>query len=73
MCLLFLKSLASQDTECTDWFRECTLFQLNRQHCHGFHPPREYDAMLRKREGREFEPEKCDKEAGARKKMSKKK
>lgn len=46
-----------QETECTDWFRECTLFQLNRHHCHGFKAPREYDAILRQREGREFEPE----------------
>ncbi|CAL1130651.1 unnamed protein product [Cladocopium goreaui] len=46
-----------EDSECGDWFRECTLFQLNRQHCHGFHPPREYDSLLRTKEGREFEPE----------------
>ena len=49
--------LQAKDSECGDWFRECTLFQLNRQHCHGFHPPREYDSLLRKKEGREFEPE----------------
>eukprot|EP00931_Biecheleriopsis_adriatica_P100872 TRINITY_DN76114_c0_g1_i1.p1 TRINITY_DN76114_c0_g1~~TRINITY_DN76114_c0_g1_i1.p1 ORF type:complete len:891 (-),score=194.75 TRINITY_DN76114_c0_g1_i1:176-2815(-) len=47
-----------EDIECNDWFRECTLFQLNRQHCFGFKAPREYDQILRRREGREFEPEK---------------
>ncbi|CAK9111849.1 Glycosyltransferase-like KOBITO 1 (Protein ABA INSENSITIVE 8) (Protein ELONGATION DEFECTIVE 1) [Durusdinium trenchii] len=49
-----------EDTECRDWFRECTLFQINRHHCHGFRPPREYDSILRQREGREFEPEQPD-------------
>ena len=47
-----------EDVECQDWFRECTLFQLNRYHCHGFKAPREYDRLLRQREGREFEPDK---------------
>lgn len=51
-----------EDTECRDWFRECTLFQINRHHCHGFRPPREYDSILRQREGREFEPEQPDAE-----------
>lgn len=50
-----------ENLECHDWFRECTLFQLNRYHCHGFKAPREYDRLLRQREGREFEP---DKESG---------
>lgn len=47
-----------EGTQCQDWFRECTLFQINRQHCQGFDPPREYDQLLRKREGRELEAEK---------------
>jgi len=46
-----------ESTQVQDWFRECTLFQVNRQHCQGFKPPREYDSLLRRREGREFERE----------------
>eukprot|EP00929_Paragymnodinium_shiwhaense_P064725 TRINITY_DN32462_c0_g1_i1.p1 TRINITY_DN32462_c0_g1~~TRINITY_DN32462_c0_g1_i1.p1 ORF type:complete len:874 (-),score=186.47 TRINITY_DN32462_c0_g1_i1:37-2658(-) len=40
-----------EKTDCEDWFRESTLFQMNRQHCQGFKPPREYDEVLRRREG----------------------
>lgn len=47
-----------EKAECNDWFRECTLFQVNPVHLKGFEPVREYDQLLRKREGREFEPEK---------------
>lgn len=47
-----------EDIECNDWFRQCTLFQVNRYHCRGFKAPREYDQLLRQREGREFEREK---------------
>lgn len=50
-----------ENMECQDWLRECTLFQASRYHCQGFTPPREYDQLLRKREGREFEPEKENK------------
>jgi hypothetical protein len=46
-----------ESTECQDWFRENTLFKINRQHCKGFQPRREYDELLRRREGRELEPE----------------
>ncbi|CAE8600224.1 unnamed protein product [Polarella glacialis] len=53
-----------EETECQDWFRDCTLFQLNRFHCRGFKPPREYDQMLRQREGRELEPEKQSGDTG---------
>jgi hypothetical protein len=38
-----------------DWFRDSTLFQVSRFHCQGFKPPREYDEILRRREGRAFE------------------
>eukprot|EP00446_Apocalathium_sp_SHHI-4_P057306 CAMPEP_0177295702 /NCGR_PEP_ID=MMETSP0368-20130122/2017_1 /TAXON_ID=447022 ORGANISM="Scrippsiella hangoei-like, Strain SHHI-4" /NCGR_SAMPLE_ID=MMETSP0368 /ASSEMBLY_ACC=CAM_ASM_000363 /LENGTH=878 /DNA_ID=CAMNT_0018753753 /DNA_START=49 /DNA_END=2685 /DNA_ORIENTATION=- len=48
-----------ESMECQDWFRECTLFQVNKYHCQGFKAPREYDQLLRKREGREFEAEKA--------------
>lgn len=47
-----------EDMDCQDWFRECTLFQVSQAHCQGFKPPREYDDILRKREGRELEPPK---------------
>lgn len=43
-------------TICQDWFRETTLFLLNKHHCRGFKAPREYDELLRRREGRELEP-----------------
>ncbi|CAK0817918.1 unnamed protein product [Prorocentrum cordatum] len=39
-----------------DWFRDSTLFQVSRFHCQGFKPPREYDEILRRREGGEVEP-----------------
>lgn len=52
--------------ECNDWFRECTLFQVNRFHCQGFSPPREYDQLLRQKEGREFEPERSSEETSWR-------
>jgi len=47
-----------EQMECQDWFRECTLFQMSKFHSLGFKPPREYDQLLRKKEGRELEPEK---------------
>ncbi|CAJ1348075.1 unnamed protein product, partial [Effrenium voratum] len=53
-----------EDADCRDWFRECTVFQLNKYHCHGFQPPREYDSLLRQKEGREFEPEVRSKDTG---------
>jgi len=51
-----------EDMEGHDWFRESTLFQVNRYHCHGFKPPREYDQILRRKEGTEFAPVPQEKE-----------
>jgi len=45
-----------ENFDCKDWFRESTTFMLNKNHCCDFQPPREYDALLRKREGKELEP-----------------
>uniref|UniRef100_A0A7S4PWH1 Glycosyltransferase family 92 protein n=2 Tax=Alexandrium monilatum TaxID=311494 RepID=A0A7S4PWH1_9DINO len=59
---LFNHEAVPEHFECQDWFRECTLFQVNKFHSHGFKPPREYDQLLRRKEGREFEPEKTDPE-----------
>jgi len=52
---LFNHEAVPEKEECQDWFRECTLFQINTAHCHGFTPKREYDQILRRREGRELE------------------
>lgn len=46
-----------ENTESEDWFRDCTLFKINVNHCDGFEVRREYDSLLRCREGRELEPE----------------
>eukprot|EP00933_Yihiella_yeosuensis_P042252 TRINITY_DN3679_c1_g1_i1.p1 TRINITY_DN3679_c1_g1~~TRINITY_DN3679_c1_g1_i1.p1 ORF type:complete len:891 (+),score=177.93 TRINITY_DN3679_c1_g1_i1:58-2730(+) len=54
---LWNHEVVPENINCKDPFRECTLFQLNKHHCRGFKAAREYDQMLRKREGREFEPE----------------
>eukprot|EP00401_Gymnodinium_catenatum_P038061 CAMPEP_0117545092 /NCGR_PEP_ID=MMETSP0784-20121206/45916_1 /TAXON_ID=39447 /ORGANISM="" /LENGTH=723 /DNA_ID=CAMNT_0005341927 /DNA_START=19 /DNA_END=2187 /DNA_ORIENTATION=+ len=45
-----------EQLECQDWFRDCTLFKINKYHCKGWTLEREYDELLRRREGREFEP-----------------
>lgn len=47
---------------CKDWMRDCTLFFVSRHYCDGFTPPREYDALLRAREGTEFQPEPVSKD-----------
>lgn len=52
---LWNMEVVPEKLECDDWFRECTLFQVSQCHCQGFSPPREYDKILRRREGREFE------------------
>mmetsp|Transcript_34576 Transcript_34576/g.99247 ORF Transcript_34576/g.99247 Transcript_34576/m.99247 type:complete len:870 (+) Transcript_34576:56-2665(+) len=59
---LFNHEAVPEQFECQDWFRECTLFQVGKYHSQGFKPPREYDQLLRRKEGREFEPEKTDPE-----------
>jgi len=55
---LFNHEAVPEQLESQDWLRECTLFQVSKYHCQGFIPPREYDQLLRRKEGRELEPEK---------------
>jgi len=69
MVRLFNHEAVPEQFECQDWFRECTLFQVNKHHCQGFKPPREYDQLLRRKEGREFEPEKTDPETSWREEL----
>eukprot|EP00747_Dinoflagellata_sp_TGD_P011593 gnl/TRDRNA2_/TRDRNA2_120895_c1_seq1.p1 gnl/TRDRNA2_/TRDRNA2_120895_c1~~gnl/TRDRNA2_/TRDRNA2_120895_c1_seq1.p1 ORF type:complete len:917 (-),score=213.11 gnl/TRDRNA2_/TRDRNA2_120895_c1_seq1:158-2908(-) len=47
-----------ESLESEDWFRECSLFQTNPSLLRGFKPPAAYDELIRKKEGREFEPPK---------------
>mmetsp|Transcript_155961 Transcript_155961/g.283665 ORF Transcript_155961/g.283665 Transcript_155961/m.283665 type:complete len:944 (+) Transcript_155961:70-2901(+) len=54
---LFNHEAVPEKLDCVDWFRECTLFRINKAMCQGFKPKREYDAILRQREGKEFETE----------------